>query len=99
MLAMESQVAVGEPFNVASGRATSIIELSKIIKNLLQAGTIEDNFAPSRTGDMKLGLASIDKIKGVLGYSPKIGMREGLEQVIDSMEKPQVARLRTGEAA
>ncbi|HJS82800.1 MAG TPA: NAD-dependent epimerase/dehydratase family protein [Nitrososphaera sp.] len=99
MLAMESQVAVGESFNVASGKATSIMELSKIIKNLVGSSDLENNFAPARAGDMKLGLASIDRIKASLGYSPKIVMQQGLVEVIQSLNKPQVARISAGETA
>jgi nucleoside-diphosphate-sugar epimerase len=99
MLAMESQVAVGESFNVASGRATSIIELSNIIRSLVGASGLENDFAPARAGDMKLGLASIDKIKASLGYSPKVAMQQGLIAVIESLSKPQIARIRSGETA
>jgi UDP-glucose 4-epimerase len=97
MLAMESQVAVGESFNVASGRATSILELFKIIRDLVGHSDLENAFAPARAGDMKLGLASIDKIKAILGYRPKMAMQHGLIEVIESVKKPQAPRIRTGE--
>jgi UDP-glucose 4-epimerase len=99
MLAMESANAVGEMFNVASGRATSILELVKIVKDLVGAAGIEHQFAPARPGDMKLGLASIDKIRSVLGYESKIQMQQGLMGVVDSISKLQVAKVRAGEAA
>jgi nucleoside-diphosphate-sugar epimerase len=99
MLAMESPAASGESFNVASGRATSILELSAIIKGLIGATGIENVFAEPRAGDMKLGLASIDKIKSVLGYRPKVAMQDGLVEVIESLGKPQLARIPQGEAA
>lgn len=99
MLAMESANAVGEMFNVASGRATSILELVKIVQDLVGAAGIEPQFAPQRPGDMKLGLASIDKIKAVLGYDPKVHMQHGLQGVIESISKLQVAKIRTGEVA
>jgi nucleoside-diphosphate-sugar epimerase len=99
MLAMQSKVAVGESLNVASGKATSILELFKIIRELIGAAGLENVFAPSRAGDMKLGLASIDKIRSTLGYSPKVGMHQGLVEVIESLNKPQALRVRTGEVA
>jgi len=40
-------------------------------------------FAPVRPGDMKFGLASIEKIKTDLGYSPKVKLREGISEIID----------------
>ena len=99
MLAMESQVAVGESFNVASGKATSILELFSIIRELIGSTNLENVFAPSRVGDMKLGLASIDKIKAALGYAPKIRMREGLSEVIEYLNKPHAPKIRAGEVA
>jgi UDP-glucose 4-epimerase len=98
MLAMESANAVGEMFNVASGRATSILELVRIVKELVGATGIDHQFAPPRPGDMKLGLASIDKIRAVLGYDAKVQMQEGLKGVIESISKLQVAKIRAGEA-
>jgi nucleoside-diphosphate-sugar epimerase len=93
MLAMKSANAVGEMFNVASGKATSILELAEIIKRLLGIVGIENIFAPSRPGDMRLGLASIDKIKTILGYNSRVQMTEGLKEIIESIRKPQIARM------
>lgn len=101
MLAMNSANAVGEMFNVASGRATSILELVGIIKELVPgAGGIEHQFAPSRAGDMKFGLASIDKIKTVLGYNAKLEMQQGLKDLVEWIGKAPrpVAHMRAGEA-
>jgi UDP-glucose 4-epimerase len=97
MLAMESSDAVGEMFNVASGRATGILELVKIVKDLLGAKDIEHQFGPPRLGDMKLGLASIDKIRAMLGYDAKVQMHQGMKGVIESIGKLQLAKIRTGE--
>jgi nucleoside-diphosphate-sugar epimerase len=85
-------------FNVASGRATSILELVSIVKELMGATDIEHQFASPRLGDMELGLASIDKIRAVLGYDPKVQMQQGLKGVIESISKLQVAKIRAGEA-
>ena len=49
-------------------------------------------------GDMKLGLASIDKIRAVLGYDAKVQMQQGLKGVVESISKLQVAKIRAGEA-
>lgn len=99
MLAMESASAAGEMFNVASGKATSILELVQIVKGLVGATGIDHQFAAARTGDMKLGLASIDKIRAVLGYDSKVQMQQGLKGVVESISKMQVAKVRAGEAA
>lgn len=99
MLAMESTNAVGEMFNVASGKETSILELARILKELMGVVSIENQFALPRPGDMKLGLASIDKIRAVLGFDAKVQMQRGLKSLIKSISKPEIATIRTEEAA
>jgi UDP-glucose 4-epimerase len=91
MLAMTSSNAVGEAFNVASGNATSILELAQIIKKLMGASHIADIFSPPRPADTKFGIASIDKIKTVLGFQPKIQLYNGLRGIIESAIKSQPA--------
>jgi UDP-glucose 4-epimerase len=98
MLAMTSTMAVGESFNVASGHGTSILELSEMIKALMGASAVSNTTAPSRPGDTKIGIASIDKIKSRLGYHPRVRMEQGLAAVIESLGI-QVAHARVGEAA
>ncbi len=88
MLAMSSASAAGKVFNVASGTSTSILELLETIKSIVKekTGIRSENlprFAPVRPGDMKFGLASIEKIKTDLGYSPKVKLREGISEIID----------------
>ncbi|MGI0039952.1 MAG: hypothetical protein ACREAO_09050, partial [Nitrososphaera sp.] len=75
-----------------------ILELVRIVKELVGATGIDHQFAPPRPGDMKLGLASIDKIRAVLGYDAKVQMQEGLKGVTESISKLQVAKIRAGEA-
>jgi UDP-glucose 4-epimerase len=99
MLAMESANAVGEMFNVASGKPTSILELVKIVKELVRDTDIKPQFAPSRPGDIKLGLASIDKIRAVLGYDAKIQMQQGLQGLIESIAKLPVAKIHSAAEA
>ena len=93
VLAMESANADGEMFNVASGRATSILQISEILKDLIGVTDIGDQFAPARPGDLKLGLASTDKIRTILGFDTKVQLRQGLESLIESINKRQIAKI------
>lgn len=85
MLAVESENAVGEMFNVASGNSTSILQLLKILKGITRTNDIVHKFAPPRVGDVKFGLASIDKISN-LGYEAKISTKEGLAEVVEFIQ-------------
>lgn len=83
ILAMESKNAVGEVFNVATGSPINILELLMTLKSITKTQSIQHKFAPPRAGDVKFGLASVDKIKNSLGFVPKTNIAEGLVDVAD----------------
>ena len=83
MLAMESPDAVGGVFNVASGQTTSILQLIHLLEEASGSDRLEYKFAPPRVGDVKFGVASIAKIKKVLGYERKVSMKDGLAELIE----------------
>jgi UDP-glucose 4-epimerase len=83
MLAMGSPDAVGDVFNVASGQTTSILQLIHLLEEASNSGRLEYTFAPSRVGDVKFGVADIEKIKKVLRYERKVSMKDGLAELID----------------
>jgi len=83
MLAMTSDEAAGEVFNVASGSSTRVLELFDTLRDILREGNVRPQFAPERLGDVRFGRASISKIQTVLGYHPTASLRDGLSQFID----------------
>jgi nucleoside-diphosphate-sugar epimerase len=82
MLCMESKNAVGRRFNVATGNSTSILQLLLILKSITNTEDIPHKFGPTRAGDVKFGVAAIDKIRNALGFEPRIPNSEGLMDVI-----------------
>jgi len=73
--------AVGEAFNLATGREIRIDDLAKWINEITgnDAGIV---FKERRDWDKKNRLlASIEKAKRVLGYSPSMDFKEGLRHV------------------
>ena len=87
MLAMESKAAVGETFNVATGRSVSILELLESLKSVTVRPEIRPQFAPPRPGDIRDGTASISKISGMLGYKPGVTLPEGLAALVDYLRQ------------
>jgi UDP-N-acetylglucosamine 4-epimerase len=45
-------------------------------------GQLPIEYGPNRAGDIPHSLASIDKAKAILGYSPKFSLQEGLKEAI-----------------
>jgi len=82
LLAMESKNAVGGVFNVATGNSITVLRLLEILKSFTKTGEILHKFGPQREGDIKFGLASIDRIAS-LGYTPKISADQGLVDVVE----------------
>jgi len=80
--AMYAEQASGEAINIACGKSLSLLELVSILNELLGA-RIEACHAPERQGDIKHSLADISKARQLLGYEPRIGIREGLSKTLD----------------
>lgn len=75
--------AVGQEFNLASGREIQIKQLAEMINNITgnKAGI---NYAPRRKWDTKSRiLASVEKANKLIGYSPNTTFEEGLPKAIE----------------
>jgi len=68
-------------YNVGTGKPTSVRELAELMMELSgrHVGII---YRPKRPGDIRHSYADIGKIERELGWSPKIPLREGLEEVV-----------------
>ena len=76
------KTAIGQEFNLASGRETKIIDLANMVNEATgnKAGV---DFASRRKWDTKSRLlASIDRARELIGYEPKTPFEEGLKGTI-----------------
>ena len=78
---------VSQVYNVGSGKGYSVKEMMDQISKSL-GRDINPELSPARAGDSPKLIASIDKIKEQLGWSPKAS----LEEMIDSAWQAEVAR-------
>lgn len=78
---------VSQVYNVGSGKGYSVREMMDQISKSL-GRDINPELSPARAGDSPKLIASIDKIKEQLGWSPKAS----LEEMIDSAWQAEVAR-------
>ena len=66
-------------FNVGTGLGTSVVELANIL--LEEAGTqVPIEFAPKRPGEAQDSFVDIGKAERLLGWKPRVSLREGLAQ-------------------
>ncbi|MEI7851114.1 MAG: NAD-dependent epimerase/dehydratase family protein [Kiritimatiellales bacterium] len=68
-------------FNVASGKATSLLSLLDDLESIV-GQTVERKFMPSRAGDIKHSGADISKVRKTLGYKSQTVLKEGLAQLL-----------------
>ncbi|WP_108244217.1 SDR family oxidoreductase [Muricauda brasiliensis] len=87
-LTSTNEEAVNTVYNVAFGERTDLNELVGLLKEFLgefdaQIKQIEPKYGPNRQGDVPHSLASIEKAKTLLNYSPKYDMRSGLKEAVN----------------
>ncbi len=85
LLAAGEPKAVGEILNVGHDRPSTFLEVAEILGELLPGTRIEfTDFTPERRaqepGDF---VSDITKIRRLLGWEPKVGLREGLSRTVD----------------
>lgn len=74
--------AVGEQFNLASGKETKIIDLANMI-NKLTGNKAGIKFVAKRKWDTKKRLlASVERARELVGYEPKVSFDHGLKNTI-----------------
>jgi len=82
LLSLNSKGCVGESINIGSGVETSISDLAEILIELFGLSDVKPKYAQPRAGDIRRSCASLNKAKRLLGYQPKISLREGLKRVV-----------------
>ncbi|MFX1308525.1 MAG: GDP-mannose 4,6-dehydratase [Promethearchaeota archaeon] len=83
ILAMEKSAANGEIFNVGTGIPITIKEVAEIISQKIDPKLKPIYTQEYRIGDIRHCVADISKIKKVLGYSPKLTFKEGINDLIN----------------
>ncbi|MGC9454503.1 MAG: SDR family oxidoreductase [Phycisphaerae bacterium] len=83
-LAANAPAAVcdGRPLNIACGRTTSLNEILRKLRELLNVD-IEAEYTDPRPGDVRDSLADVSAAREAIGYEPKVFFAEGLERAID----------------
>lgn len=78
---MENKAAEGEVFNIGSGEAISIRDLAETVSELAGLNPEVIHEKP-RVGDIKHSYAAISRAEKLLGYRPKVSLRDGLRTLL-----------------
>jgi len=76
----------GEVFNVACGKANSVLDIVSVVNKILKK-SVKPKFTPFRPGDVKNTLADISKAKKLLKFEPMVGFEEGLKKTVEYFKK------------
>ena len=85
LLAATAPAAPGEIINVASGKSSSLIELIDTLKQVIgpRAQHLEIEHQAPRAGDLRESSADISRARALLGYEPRVALRQGLAGVVE----------------
>ncbi len=84
VLAMER--GDGEVINIGTGVGTSVNELFKILKEVTSYEK-DPVYGPPRPGDLRKSILDWTKAREVLGWEPKVSLREGIEKTVEWFRK------------
>jgi nucleoside-diphosphate-sugar epimerase len=74
---------VGKVINVANGERVTLNELLAELQSLTHTSHLKAEYREPRVGDVRHSLADVTRAREMLGYKPKVGLREGLERTIE----------------
>jgi UDP-glucose 4-epimerase len=92
LLAMHAEAPLGGiVLNVGTAQRISLLDLVAVINRILGI-RLEPEFQPARPGDVRDSLASLDRIRAVLGYEPAVDLAQGLLKTLETVTPQAFAR-------
>jgi len=87
MLALNSEKALGESFNIGNARAiTTILGLAETICRVLKSDS-KIIFKPALSADIELRIPSVKKAQNLLGFKAKVDLEEGILRTAEWIKK------------
>ena len=83
--AAESEKAVGRYFNIGGGSSVSVNDVLGILERL--TGKLNIRHEEDQKGDVRHTMSDTTAVREALGYSPKVGIEEGLAREVEWMRE------------
>ena len=80
--AMRCRNCVGEMINVGSGVETTVNRLADVLIELFGSRDVKPVYAEPKAGDIRRSYADLSKAERMLGYKPKVFLKEGLTMML-----------------
>jgi dTDP-L-rhamnose 4-epimerase len=82
-LALEVPEAEGQAFNIGSGQHYTVKEIATLIANAMGKHHIKSEITGNyRVGDIRHCFSDISRAKKILGYQPKVKLKEGITDLV-----------------
>jgi dTDP-L-rhamnose 4-epimerase len=83
ILALESERANGQVFNIGTGRPTSVLDVARVLANRLGRDIEPEVVGKYRAGDIRHCYANIYKARDLLGFEAEVGFEDGMGELVD----------------
>ena len=90
ILAIEDDKLQSCSLNVGSGVSTTVKKVADNLKKLFTSKVDVKITGNYRLGDIRHNKADINKIKKILGFSPKVSFESGLKQYVEWVKKQEI---------
>jgi nucleoside-diphosphate-sugar epimerase len=81
-----SSKLAGQVVNIACGERTSLNQLLGYVGELT-GQRLDPEYRPARAGDVRDSLADVRAARALIGYEPRIDVREGLKRTIEAFRR------------
>ena len=82
-MALESEHAINEDFNISTAQGTTVMELARMVWERVNPGrpfrAVSD---PPYEHDVQKRVPDVEKARRILGFEAKIGLSESLDEVV-----------------
>jgi UDP-glucose 4-epimerase len=78
-----SDAAVGQTFNLGTGKEIRVLELANTVRQILSRPGAEITHAEPRPGDVPRLMADSSKARKLFQFQPTVGLRDGLARIRD----------------
>src|SRR4051794_35521661 len=80
-----TQTDTAGPYNVGTGRETSVLELVDVLREISGDESFEPEFAPERPGEVQRIAIDPSRARDELGWEAKMSLHDGLARTLDSL--------------
>ena len=94
--AAECDALVGDTINIADGNEVSINEIARNIISILGKSELQPSYRDARPGDVRRHYADISKAQKMLGFSPRVDIKTGIQKYIDFVRSQNPGTMQNG---